>query len=77
MKIMDIFDKIIIIPPKRNHKVQRDYDKEVYKMRHFVENVILDLKRWHGIATRYAKLTKSFLTAVLVRCITLWANYLV
>ena len=42
--------KIVVISPKRNRKLQRDYDKEVYKMRHFVENVILDLKRWRGIA---------------------------
>ena len=69
--------KIVIIPPKKNRKLQRDYDKEIYKMRHFVENVILDLKRWRGIATRYAKLTESFLAAVFCRCIAIWADYLV
>ena len=53
------------------------FSVEHYKMRHFVENVILDLKRWRGIATRYSKLTESFLAAVLIRCITLWAYYLV
>ena len=31
--------KIVVIPSKRNRKLQRDYDKEIYKMRHFVENV--------------------------------------
>lgn len=69
--------KIVVIPPKKNRKVQRDYDKEVYKKRHLVENAILYLKRWRAIATRYAKLTESFHAAVLVRCIAIWANYLV
>ena len=63
--------KIVVIPPKRNRKLQRDYDKEIYKMRHFVENVILDLKHWRGIATRYDKLTESFLAAVFCRCIAI------
>ena len=63
-----------VIPPKKNRKVQRDYDKDVYKLRHLVENAFLHLKRWRGIATRYAKRSCSFLAAVQVRCISLWAN---
>jgi len=61
------------IPPKRNRKEQRHYDKELYKLRHLVENAFLHLKRWRGIATRYAKCTASFLAAVHIRCIALWA----
>jgi len=63
-----------IIPPKKNRKVQREYDKEVYKIRHLVENAFLHLKRWRGIATRYAKNSRSFLAAVQIRCIALWAR---
>ena len=62
------------IPPKKNRKVQREYDKDLYKLRHLVENAFLHLKRWRGIATRYAKNTASFLAAVQIRCIALWAN---
>ena len=61
------------IPPKRNRKEQRHYDKELYKLRHLVENAFLHLKRWRGIATRYAKRTASFLAAVHIRCSALWA----
>jgi transposase len=61
-----------IIPPKRNRKVQRPYDKDLYKLRHLVENAFLHLKRWRGIATRYAKNTSSFLAAVQIRCLVLW-----
>ena len=63
-----------VIPPKKNRKVMREYDKDEYKWRHLVENAILHLKRWRGIATRYAKNTASFLAAVHIRCIALWAN---
>jgi len=64
----------IIIPPKKNRKQQREYDAYLYKLRHLVENAFLHLKRWRGIATRYAKNTKSFLAAVQIRCIYLWAS---
>ncbi|MGA3172365.1 MAG: IS5/IS1182 family transposase, partial [Chthoniobacteraceae bacterium] len=30
------------------------------------------LKRWRGIATRYAKRASSFLSLVQIRCIVLW-----
>lgn len=30
--------KEVVIPPKKNRKEQRDYDKELYKARHLVEN---------------------------------------
>ena len=39
------------------------------KLRHLVENCFLALKRWRGIATRYAKTSDAFIAAVHVRCI--------
>lgn len=62
------------IPPKQNRKVQRDYDKHLYQLRHLVENAFLHLKRWRGIATRYAKTTASYLASVQIRCIILWTS---
>lgn len=61
-----------VIPPRKNRKIQREYDKEIYKLRHWVENAFLILKRWRGIATRYTKTTASFLAAVQIRCIAAW-----
>jgi transposase len=63
-----------VIPPKSNRKIQREYDKELYRLRHLVENAFLHLKRWRGIATRYAKNSASFLAAVHIRCLVLWLN---
>lgn len=48
--------------------------KEIYKLRQLVENAFLHLKCWRGIATRYAKNAASFLAAIHIRCIALWAN---
>ena len=62
-----------VIPPRSNRKNPRKFDKQLYKLRHLVENAFLHLKRWRGVATRYAKNTSSFLAIVQIRCIALWA----
>jgi transposase len=66
----------IVIPPRKNRKIQRKYDEYLYKLRHLVENAFLYLKRRRGIATRYAKNATSFLAAIQIRCIAIWANVL-
>ena len=64
----------IVMPPKKNRKEHRVHDKYLYKFRYLVENAFLNLKRWRGIATRYAKNNPSFLAAVQIRCIDLWVE---
>jgi transposase len=61
-----------VIPPRKNRKEQREYDKELYKKRHLVENAFLKLKQWRGIATRYAKNSSSFEAAVQIKCLMMW-----
>jgi transposase len=65
-----------VIPPKKNRKNPREYDRYLYRLRHLVENAFLHLKRWRGIAARYAKNSASFLAAVHIRSIALWVNIL-
>lgn len=67
-------DISVVIPSKCNRKIQRDHDKYIYRHRHLVENVFMHLKRWRGIATRYAKNGSSFLAAVHIRCLAIWAG---
>ena len=55
-----------VIPPRKNRKELRKYDEYLYKLRHLVENAFLLLKRWRGIATRYANVA-----AVQIRCIAI------
>jgi len=56
--------KTVVIPPKSNRKIQRDYDKEIYKERHLIENFFLKLKQYRAIATRYDKTDRNFLAAI-------------
>ena len=61
-----------VIPPRKNRKDARPYDKHLYKARHLVENAFLRLKEWRGIASRYAKRARSYLASVQIRCIFCW-----
>ena len=47
----------VVIPTYKNRKHQRSHDKDLYVLdRRLVENACLQhLKRWRGIAKRYAK----------------------
>ena len=65
-----------VIPPRRNRKEPRDYDKELYKLRHLVENAFRHLKEWRGVATRYAKTSASYLAACQIRALVLWMKLL-
>lgn len=67
---------IAVIPPRKNRKNLRDYDKHLYKLRHLVENAFLRMKEWRGVATRYAKNVSSYLAIVQIRCIFMWLKVL-
>ena len=43
------------------------------KLRHLAESCFLSLKRWRGIATRYARTSDAFITAGHVRRIAISA----
>lgn len=60
-----------VIPPRKNRKLLREYGEYLYKLRHLVENAFLLLKRWRGIAARYAKNAASFAAAVQIRWIAI------
>jgi transposase len=66
--------KQVVIPPKRNRREKREYDKHLYKSRHLVENFFARLKQYRGIATRYDKLGESFLGAIYLAAIVIWLN---
>jgi transposase len=41
-----------VIPSRSNRKVQRDYNRELYKKRNLIERAFNKLKRFRRIATR-------------------------
>ena len=63
-----------VIPPRRNRKEPRDYDRALYKLRHLVENAFRTFKQWRGVATRYAKNEASFLAACQIRAMVIWTR---
>lgn len=64
IRLLEQAGKTVVIPPKRNRKDQREYDKELYKSRHLIENFFCKLKQFRAIATRYDKTARNFLAAV-------------
>ena len=50
----------VVIPPRANRKHQYDYDKDIYRWRHLVENYFAKIKEFRGIATRYDKTDTSY-----------------
>lgn len=66
----------VVIPPKKNRKEQRKYDKYLYKIRHLVDHAFLNLKTWRGVATRYAERTSPYLAIAQIRCLILWSKVL-
>jgi transposase len=51
---------------RRAHRINRclveSCEVHLNKLRHLIENAFLHLKRWRGVATRYAKRASSFLS---------------
>ena len=63
-----------VIPPRKNRLNPSDYDKELYKERHLIENFFAKLKQYRAIATRYDKTACNFLGAVYAASIVIWLN---
>lgn len=62
----------VVIPPKRNRKVQRPYDAELYKERNRIERFFSKLKQFRRVATRYDKLLANFMGFVKLAAIAIW-----
>ena len=50
----------VVILPKTNRKLQRNYDAKVYKWRRLLENDFAKIKEFRAIATRYDKTDCSY-----------------
>ena len=66
--------KTVVIPPKRNRKVPRSYDKQLYKARHLIENFFCRLKQFRAINTRYDKTARNFLAAIHLAAAVVWLD---
>jgi len=51
----------VVIPPKKNRLVQREYDRHLYRERHLVECFINKIKQYRRVFSRFEKLSKNYL----------------
>jgi len=66
--------KSAVIPPRPNRVTPREFDRELYKERHLIENFFCKLKQFRAIATRYDKTARNFLAAIHLAAATIWLN---
>jgi transposase len=66
--------KTPVIPPRSHRKEQRNFDQDLYKARHLIENFFARLKQYRAIATRYDKTARNFLSAVYLAASVVWLN---
>ena len=66
--------KTAVIPPRANRLAPRDFDRELYKERHLIENFFCKLKQFRAIATRYDKTAQNFLAAIHLAAAIIWLN---
>ena len=60
------------IPTQKDRKLQRSVDPAIYRQRNLVERFFCKLKHFRRIATRFDKLARNFLAAVLLASTRLW-----
>jgi transposase len=61
-------------PSKANRQSPREFDREVYKERHLIENFFAKLKQFRAIATRDEKTKRNFLAAIHLVAAVIWLN---
>lgn len=61
-----------VIPPRSNRRVQRAFDKHLYKNRNLVERFFCRIKQFRRIATRYDKLAQRFASFVAIAAAVIW-----
>jgi transposase len=66
--------KSAVIPQKANRRQPRDFDRDLYKARHLIENSFCKLKQFRAIATRYDKTARNFLAGVHLASAAIWLN---
>ena len=62
----------VVIPPRSNRKTPRRYDRHLYKERHLVECFFSKIKEYRRVATRYEKLSQTFLSFVYLAASMIW-----
>lgn len=62
----------LVVPPKRDHKRPRSYDRGLYRKRNVIERLVGRLKRSRRIATRFEKRACYYEAMVTIACLMEW-----
>ena len=62
------------IPSQSNVRVRRVVDPQIYRQRNLVERFFNKLKHFRRVATRFDKLARNYLAAVLMTATRLWTR---
>ncbi len=61
-----------VIPPRRNRKKMRPYDKHIYEDRNLVERFFQKIKNFRRIATRYERLARNYRAMLHLAATIIW-----
>lgn len=64
---------VAVIPPTSRRRVQREYDRELYRERNLIERAFNRLKCWRRIATRYDRRSIYFLAFLYLAAALTWS----
>ncbi|WP_416240760.1 IS5 family transposase [Acinetobacter sp. WCHAc010034] len=66
---------IPIIPMRSNSKrLNKEFDKYLYRLRHLVENAFARLKHFRAIASRFDKLARNYQSMIYIACMFIWCK---
>ena len=60
------------IPPRKNRKVQFEYNTDLYKTRNIVERMFNRLKDWRQLSLRTFRCPETFLAAAQIAATGIW-----
>ena len=64
-----------IIPSRQtNNTPNPHYDPDIFRARHVIENLFAKMKHFRCVATRYAKLARTYAAVLAIAGIIIWAR---
>jgi transposase len=63
---------VAVIPPTATRKIQREYDRRLYRQRNCIERTFRQLKQFRRIATRFDRKAAYFLAALQIAAFAIW-----
>ena len=61
-----------VIPPRRNRRQPREYDRHIYKERHLIECFFGKIKHYRRIFSRFEKTARNYLSFLYFVAVLIW-----